>query len=152
MDDQSPINFDMGGQGSQDFIGSTLDQRSWPEELRGSVRELRQFIANVSDESNDFTRLLHHPIDGGDGRGLGDSRLFAEAVFRAAKTVARAYEARTADRDPETGAKRLKFDMPITASERQAFIQSARAALNRELMLAKAEWIKRTGRPLPGGL
>lgn len=144
------IDFEMQNPAVSDFVAETVDQRKWPQELRAAGPEMRELIEQLSDENNDYARMLRHQIDGTD-KALGDTALFANAVMRAGQQIGRMVDARTGNVDAD-GRKRLKFEMPVSGSMRQQLIQEARGVLNKELMQAKAEWIRRTGRPLPGGL
>jgi hypothetical protein len=147
------INFNMGGETPETFQADDTNQARWTQEDHGDHKEAQGFLGALKDVYDDKEKahlgaMLATPIDD-DGHGLGDSRLFVKAAARAA----RQFNAMLAKREGgtrEDGQKAIRYNMPLDVNQRYALAREAQRILETELMNARSEFIKRSGRPLPG--
>jgi GTPase len=147
------INFNMGGDTPEAFVADDTNQAKWAQPDREDHREAHGFIGALGEVYDDKEKahlagMLATPIDD-DGHGLGDSRLFVKAVAKAS----RQFNAMLAKREGgtrEDGQAQIKYNMPLDINQRYALQREAQRILETELMNARSEFIRRSGRPLPG--
>jgi hypothetical protein len=145
----------MAGETPESFVAVDTNISKWSNDERSAVTEARDFL-NVlregysGDEAKRFDSMLQTQVSD-DGKMLGDSKIFTQAVSRASRQV-EAMLRKRAGLEQEGGGARLRFSMPIATSHEQriALQREARTILDRELMNARSEFIRRSGRSLPG--
>lgn len=147
------VNFDMGGQTQESFLAEDTNKSKWSSEDHAEASTAKSFLGDLQasyDEAElkNLSGMLSTPVDDA-GHGLGDSRLFVRAAARAARQFSEVLRKREGGQD---GQPRLKFNMPIfiNQGERRALQREAQAILEREFMAARSEFIRRSGRSLPG--
>jgi hypothetical protein len=145
----------MGGETQESFVAADTDMGKWSRDERIAVGEAKEFLGVLKehysgDEAKRFDAMLSTQVDD-QGHTLGDSRIFVQAVSRAARQV-EAMVRKRAGMDQEGDGPKLKFNMPIATSHEQriALQREARTILDKELMAARSEFIRRSGRSLPG--
>lgn len=154
--DETGMNFKgMDGETTESFVADDTNPGKWSRDERGAVGEAKEFLGALKetytgDEAKRFDGMLSTQVDDA-GHCLGDSRLFVQAVSRAAKQFNELVRKREG-REQEGGGKMIKFNMPVATSHEQriALQREARTILDKELMAARSEFIRRSGRSLPG--
>ena len=147
------INFDMGNGTAESFMAEDINPGKWSREDHTEAREARSFLGALGQsydekEAKNLAGMLATPIDG-EVHALGDSRLFVKAAAKAARQFDAILRKREGHRDD--GQPQLKNNMPpVSHSERVALQREAQSILERELMAARSEFIRRSGRSLPG--
>jgi hypothetical protein len=144
------LDFNMG-EATDNWMAADTDRGKWSASDQADGALAKDFLGVLKDSYsedslNNLGRMLATPIDDA-GHGLGDSRLFIQAAARAARQFDNILRKREGGRE---GQRQLKFNMPVEAGERRALQREAQAILEREFMNARSEYIKRSGRPLPG--
>ena len=148
------IGFNMGGETTESFVADDTDSGKWTPEDRteaGTAKEFLGLLKNTYDEKElkNLNGMLSTKVDD-EGHGLGDSRLFIKAVARAARQFDEVLRKRIGG-SREDGQAQIHYNMPLTGhNERVAIQREAQAILDRELMAARSEFIRRSGRSLPG--
>ena len=144
----------MDGETPESFVKSDTDYGSWPAEDRTEAGAAQEYIKMLKetfpgDEAQRLNAMLATQVDEA-GHGLGDSRIFVKAVSRAAKQFEDLLRKRVGG-EREDGGPQLKFNMPVTShADRLALQREARTILDKELLNARSEFIRRSGRSLPG--
>lgn len=153
--DETGMNFKgMDGETTESFVADDSDPGKWTHEDHAEASTAKEFLGLLKGtygekELKNLNGMLSTPIDD-EGHGLGDSRLFIKAVARAARQFDDVFRKRTGG-EQEGGAPMLKFNMPMAGhNERVAIQREAQTILERELMPARSEFIRRSGRSLPG--
>ena len=147
------FDFNMGGETAESFTAEDVNPGKWSSDDHAESRVAKSFLGHLQasyseKELTNLSNMLSTVIDD-DGHGLGDSRLFVRAAARAARQFDAILRKREGGQDD--GQPRLKFNMPaVSPGERLALQREAQAILEREFMTARAEYIRRSGRALPG--
>jgi hypothetical protein len=147
------LDFDMGSSTAESFTAEDTNSSKWSSEDRADQQDARDFGQLVGQlyegkEADNLAGMLATQIDD-DGHSLGDSRIFVQAVARAGRQFADILAKR--DGRSGDGQRKLNFNMPgLDHAQKMALRSQAKACLEKELMTARAEYIRRTGRPLPG--
>jgi adenine C2-methylase RlmN of 23S rRNA A2503 and tRNA A37 len=100
------------------------------------------------DELDRLNNMLSTVIDD-QGHGLGDSRLFIRAAAKAARKFDEVLRKKEGG-EREDGQKQIKYHMPLDPGQRRGLVAEAKRILDLELMNARNEYIRRSGRSLPG--
>jgi hypothetical protein len=144
----------MAGETPESFVAADTNFNGWSNEERGAATEARDFLGVLKehytgDEAKRFDSMLQTQVSD-DGKMLGDSKIFTQAVSRAARQVEQMIKKRVGG-EREDGQPQLKFYMPLNShSDRLALQREAKTILDKELMQARCEFIRRSGRSLPG--
>jgi hypothetical protein len=154
--DETGMDFKgMDGETSESFLADDTNTARWSRDERSAVGEAKDFLGVLREtytpeEVKKFDGMLSTQVDDA-GHCLGDSRIFVKAVSRAARQVEQMVRKR-AGIDQEGGGPKLKFNMPVATShdQRLALQREARTILDKEIMAARSEFIRRSGRSLPG--
>ena len=146
---------DMKPESPADFVKSDTDYGSWPAEDRKEAGSAKEWIDMLKaslpgDEAQRLNAMFATQVTE-EGHGLGDSRIFVKAVSRAAKQFETYLKKRTGAEGEDGKPPAIRYNMPITTpAERLAIQREARNFLDRELLAARSEFIRRSGRSLPG--
>jgi hypothetical protein len=145
----------MAGETPESFVADDTNTGKWNGDERSAVGEARDFLgvlkeSYTGEEATRFAGMLATQVDD-QGHMLGDSRLFVKAVASASRQVEAMLKKR-AGLEQEGDGPKIKFNMPVATSHEQriALQREARTILDRELMNARSEFIRRSGRSLPG--
>lgn len=147
------INFEMDAGNAESFTAADTDRSKWSREDHTEAGVAKGFLSHLqaSYEGKELTNLanmLSTRVDD-EGHALGDSRLFVRAAARAARQFDAMLRKREGG-DREDGQPQLKYHMPLDQGQRVALQREAQSILERELMAARSEFIRRSGRSLPG--
>jgi hypothetical protein len=145
----------MSGETPESFVASDTNFSKWNYEERSAATEAKDFLgvlkqSYTGEEAARFSGMLATQVDDA-GHMLGDSRIFVKAVASASRQV-EAMLRKRAGLEQEGDGPKIKFNMPVATSHEQriALQREARTILDRELMNARSEFIRRSGRSLPG--
>jgi hypothetical protein len=146
------MNFNMGGETPESWTAEDVDSGKWSQEDHTEAGVAKDFLSQLQatyegKELTNLANMLSTRIDD-EGHALRDSRLFVRAAAKAARQFDAMLRNREGRRDD--GQPQLKYNMPVDENQRRALQREAQAILERELMAARSEFIKRSGRSLPG--
>ena len=145
---------DMKPESPADFQAVDTSPQKWAPEDHADAKTAESFLGdlkNVYDpkELQNLNNMLSTPIDD-EGHGLGDSRLFVRAAAKAARAFDTMLAKREGRYNEDGTQKAIKYHMPMDIGQRRALVQEAKRLLDLELMNARCEYIRRSGRSLPG--
>jgi hypothetical protein len=148
-----PLNFDMGGEKPEVFQAADTNPQKWSPEDHTDNQTAKSFLGDLratynADELANLNNMLSTVIDD-EGHGLGDSRLFIRAAAKAARKFDEVVRKREGG-EREDGQKQIKYHMPLDPGQRRGLVAEAKRLLDLELMAARNEYIRRSGRSLPG--
>ena len=147
------ISFDMGGEKPEVFQAVDTNPAKWSPEDHTDRKAAEGFLGdlrNVYDpkELDNLNNMLSTVIDD-EGHGLGDSRLFIRAAAKAARKFDEVLRKREGG-EREDGQPQIRYHMPLDPGQRRGLVAEAKRILDLELMNARNEYIRRSGRSLPG--
>ena len=147
------ISFDMGTETPENFQVADTNPAKWTPEDHTDNKTARSFLGdlkNVYDpkELENLNNMLSTVVDD-EGHGLGDSRLFIRAAAKAARKFDEVLRKKEGG-EREDGQKQIKYHMPLDPGQRRGLVAEAKRLLDLELMNARNEYIRRSGRSLPG--
>ena len=147
------ISFDMGGEKPEDFQAADTNPAKWAPEDHADNKTAKSFLGDLRetyspDELANLNNMLSTVVDD-EGHGLGDSRLFIRAAAKAARRFDEVIRKREGG-EREDGQPQIKYHMPLDPGQRRGLVAEAKRILDLELMNARNEYIRRSGRSLPG--
>jgi hypothetical protein len=142
------INFEMGGESSvDDNLVAEFDTHP-----AAATREMQQSLGTVKEiighpdlaglvKDSRIAEMLDHDL--GEGIQLGNSKSIRAALAEAAQKI----EHRRSELYGETP---LYGRSPVSREQEQAFRRESLSIIKTALMKGRADFIRKTGKPLPG--